>query len=296
MIEKLMSSDWKKQVLRMIGALIGVTLYCLGTNLIVVPLNFYNGGLIGVSQVLRTLIERYTDISFSFDIAGVLAYIINIPLFILAYVKISKTLFVKTLLCMSYQTILLTFVKPPAEPIISDPLTACLVAGIVTGFGVGLTLRCGGSGGGTDLLGMYFVKHKPGYSVGRVATVINAFIYIACALMYDLNIVIYSFIYAVISSFAVDKAHYQNINTEVMILTKTYDDRIQKDIMHEMIRGVTIINGEGAYTGNPTRVLLVIISKYEISQLKRIVYKYDPSAFIITKENVDVSGNFLKHL
>lgn len=286
----------KKETFRIFGALLGVTLYCLGTNLIVVPLNFYNGGLVGVSQVLRTLIERYTGMQFSFDIAGVLSYILNLPLFVLAYLRISKSFCFKTLLCMTYQTLLLTFVKAPAEPIITDPLTACLIAGILTGFGVGLELRCGASGGGTDLLGMYFVKYKPGYSVGKVTIIINAFIYVACALMYNLNIVIYSFIYAVISSFAVDKYHYQNINTEVMILTKTYDDRIQKDIMEKMVRGVTILNGEGAYTGDPTRVLLVIISKYEITQLKKIVFEYDPNAFVITKDNIDVTGNFLKHL
>ena len=95
-------------------------------------------------------------------------------------------------------------------------------------------------------------------------------------------------------SLIIDKIHYQNINTTAMIFTKKkcIDDRIMK----EMHRGVTQWQGKGAYTNEDSLILVTVISKYEISQLKKIVKEIDPKAFIIFNDGMDVTGNFEKRL
>lgn len=92
----------------------------------------------------------------------------------------------------------------------------------------------------------------------------------------------------------VDKTHYQNINMTAMIFTK--EEEVQESIMKEMGRGVTYWKGAGAYTKTDTHILVTVISKYEVTQLKKIIYKIDPRAFVIFNEGMSISGNFEKRL
>ena len=81
------------------------------------------------------------------------------------------------------------FTPVPSGPIIEDPLTACILGGIIAGFGSGLTLRNGGSAGGTDILGMYFAKKYPDFSVGKIQNIISAGVYCYCLFRYDIQMV-----------------------------------------------------------------------------------------------------------
>ena len=127
-----------------------------------------------------------------------------------------------------------------------------------------------------------------------MATIINVFVYGICLLMFNLETVIYSLIYGVISSVACDRIHIQNINMSVMIFTKKLG--ISKAIMEETGRGVTNWEGAGAYTNETSYILFVMISKYEVNQIRRIVQSIDPNAFMIFTEGCLVERNFEKRL
>lgn len=268
---------------------VGATLCALGINLFIVPVNLYNGGAIGIAQIIRTLL----NLNVSFDVAGIINLMINIPLFILAYKGVSRKFFVRTLYSVIVQTILFSLVVLPT-PIIDDRLTACLIGGIVSAYGVGITLRYGGSCGGIDILGVYFTSKKTNGSVGQLSGIINGSIYLVCAILFDLPTAIYSIIYAFVFSLVVDKAHYQNINVSVMIFSKV--DYLQDAIMYDMKRGVTCWKGIGGYTDAETNILYTVISKYEINTLKRNILSVDPKAFIIFSEGSSVTGNLEKRL
>lgn len=276
--------------------LIGTFLLALGVNLFIVPAGLYNGGFMGIAQIIRTLLIEYTSLTLknNIDIAGIINFGINIPLFLLAYKRIGKKFFEKTIFGMIFLTLFLTIIKSPAVPIVEEELTACIVGGILAGFGTGIMLRAGGSGGGLDILGMYVTKIKPGFSVGKLTMFVNFGVYLLCALLFNVTVVIYSVIYTVFASIVMDRAHYQNINTSVMIFTKK--EGIANAIMNEMKRGVTNWDGKGAYTNESTTVLLTVISKYEITRLRKVVYDIDPNAFMILNSGLDVYGNFEKRL
>ncbi len=296
----------RKNLQKLFFALCGVAIYCAGTNLFMVPLQLYNGGLVGLAQVIRDILVEVGLISAGVELSGILSFVLNIPLLILAFVSIGRAYFFKTIVCLIVQSVLLQVIPVPSAPLVPDYLTACLLGGILAGFGAGICMRFGGSGGGCDVLGMYFVKTRPSFSVGKVTIFFNVIIYVACLIMYGrhdmklaFEIVIYSFIYAVIYSLTIDKAHLQNINTEARVLSKASPevmDAMQKEIMQELVRGVTVIHGEGAYTKEETTMLLVVVTKYEMPYLIKIARKYDPNAFIISKDDVVVSGNFKRHL
>lgn len=291
-----MSIALKHEMRTDLTVIVGALLFSFGFNIFIVPLGMYSGGLIGVAQILIALLETNTSIALptGINITGIINFALNIPLFVLAYKSISKKFFGRTLLCVAVQTIMMTFIAIPQTPIITDTLAACLIGGICCGVGIGFTLRAQACSGGIDILGVYMSMKKPGYSVGKLGIIINAFVFGICAVLFDIQVAIYSIIYTVCMSFTMDKIHYQNINMYVMIFSKVPEVKIQ--IMEQMRRGVTYWKGAGAFTNEETTVLITVISKYEEQQLKKIVKTYDPNAFVIFNEGMSISGNFEKRL
>ena len=131
--------------------------------------------------------------------------------------------------------------------------------------------------------------------VGQVYLAVNGVQFIAYALLFDLRVVIYSMISTFLNSFALDHFHFQNINVEVKIITKRKDE-LADAILRGLGRGVTEWASVGAYTDEPSEVLYVIISKYEITRLRSIILHCDPNAFVVIGDKVHVYGNFMKRL
>lgn len=287
----------KKNEIKNYGlVIVGGIIFAAGLNLFIVPVGLYSGGIIGIAQIIRTMLQDYTSINLpqSVDMAGIINFIMNIPLFILAYRSISKTFFTKTLLCVIAQTLSMTLITIPSVAILDDTLAACLIGGLICGFGIGLALRSGGSGGGLDILGVFFTKKFANFSVGKLGIIVNVFVFGVCAWLFNIEIAIYSIIYTACMLMVLDKIHYQNINMTAMIFTK--NEHIKEKILRETGRGVTYWIGAGAYTKSDTQILMTVISKYEIGLLKKIIYETDPQAFVIFTEGSDISGNFEKRL
>lgn len=281
-----MSKQFKEYTLIIIGAL----LFSVGLNIFIVPVGLYNGGAVGIAQIIRTLLNLNTP----FDIAGIINLIINIPLLILAYLKFGRSLFLKTIISVISQTVFLSLITIPSTPIILDYLTACIIGGMIAGWGVGITLKAGGTSGGNDILGLYFSQKCKNFSVGKLTIIVNAGIYLVCAFLFELPTAIYSIIYSTVCSLTIDRVHIQNINMNVQIFTK--NPELHDYILKKLHRGVTFWKGVGAYTQSDTYVLITVISKYEITQLKEIINEKDPNAFVIMSEGPEILGNYEKRL
>lgn len=286
----------KEQWTDMLLILAGSFMFSLGVNVVITPLELYNGGFMGVAQLIRTGLFATFDFSFlhQVDIAGIIYYIINIPIFYWAYKALGKGFCLRSLIAVTIQTIFMTVIPIPKTPILSDPLVACIIGGLIGGTGVGLLLRAHSSGGGQDIIGVIFAKKYPGVSVGKMAILTNIFVYAICLIMFDLEITVYSLIYTTVFALICDRVHVQNINMSVIIFTK--QDGIEDIVMKEMTRGVTKWEGVGAYTKETSNILYIMISKYEVDKLKEIVHRVDPKAFIIFNEGSRVVGNFEKRL
>lgn len=291
-----MESNNKKRAMVQLGwTFAGSLLFAAGVNLIIMPMKLYNGGFMGVAQLIRTFIVSVLHVDAGqIDLAGIIFYILNVPLFYLAWKGIGKSFCLRTVIAATMESVLLTIIPIPKTPIITDMLTACIIGGLISGVGTGLILRGGSSGGGQDIIGILCAKKYPGFSVGKIGIIMNIGVYGVCMLLFDMEVVIYSLIYATVVSLAIDKIHIQNINMSVMIFTKKLG--IAKAIMEETGRGVTNWEGTGAYTKENTEILYVVISKYEVNQIKRIVQGIDPKAFMIFTEGTAVTGNFEKRL
>ncbi len=275
-----------EQIKSYLTILAGSFLFCAGLNWFIVPAGLYNGGTVGISQIIRTLL----DLDVGFDIAGILNFLLNIPLLLLAFFSFGRSLFLKTLFSLVTQTIIFTYLPIPAEPILGEYAVSCLIGGILAGAGVGITLKAGGSGGGLDILGLYFTKKSKDFSVGRFTLIVNAIIYAMCAVLFELPVALYSIFYSMVYSFSIDKTHLQHINTSVLIFSK--NKAVCEMILHELNRGVTYWKGTGGYTESNTYVFYSVLSKYEVRILQESLKQKDPDAFVIVTEQDQVLGNF----
>ena len=277
-------------------AIVGTFLFCFAINIFIVPMGLYNGGILGLSQLLRTVILEIFPINVKFDIAGLLNFGINIPLFILAYKYIGKTFFSRTLFCVTIQTIFLTIIPTLESPIINDMLTSVLIGGIIAGIGTGMTLSAGGSGGGTDIIGIAASLKNKNFSVGKLGLAINIVIYAICGIKFNLSIMIYSIIYSVFATVMIDHTHQQNICSTAMIFTKSEPTKIIKFVKEELERDITTWEAVGGYKNTKTYICYAVLSKYELQRLERNLVNLDKNAFIVKTDGVEIDGNFRKKL
>ena len=292
MLHKAMQNRWTRLIL----AVAGTFIHGLGLNFFIVPMGLYGGGVTGVCQLIRTLLERVVALPAGVDFAGILYLIVNIPIMILAWRALGRGIAVRTIICTLTSSFFMSVLTAPATPILEERLASCLVGGILCGFGLGVTLTCGGSSGGLDVIGLWLSKRGSRFTVGRFSLEFNAVFYGICALLFDLQTALYSIIYNVFSSLFMDRAHQQNISVQALIFTHEKEHAMEKNIMERIGRGVTYWSGVGAYTGQELRVLCVCFSKFEEDDLREAVREIDPRAFVIVQEGVRVGGNFLRKL
>jgi len=283
----------KIRIERLIFCIVGGVLYAVGVNMFIVPFGLYSGGIVGIAQLIRTLLADYIHIDFgSKDVAGIIFYVLNVPILIYAFPRLEKRFFIRTFVAVTSLMLAMSFI--PTDMVVEDCLASTIVGGFISGAGIGLVLRNSGSTGGMDVIGMLVSKAHGNLSVGRVNLTVNLAVYAVCLFLFDVQIVVYSVIFAVIHAFAIDRFHVQNINVEAKIITKIDPSQLEQDVFTKMGRGVTELPSMGAYTHEDEHILYILISKYEVHQLRQIVRAYDKHAFIIINEGVSVEGNYLK--
>lgn len=274
-------------------ATLGGVLFALSVNLFLIPASIYNGGVVGIAQLLSDFVVNVLGVNPPFELLGVLNLLINIPILAFAWTRMSKKFVSLSLVSILAQTLTVSLVPIPSVPIVDDIFVGILLAAVIGSFGSSLTYKVKGSSGGIDIIGFYRSQQNKG-SMGSVYLMINSFIYLICLVFYNAKIALYSIVYSYIFSFCLDKFHSHNIEVNVMIFTK--NTQIKHAINETLRRGVTHWDGQGAYTGNKMDVMVTIIAQSEIEDLRRLVKSIDPTAFIIINENLKVDGGFEKRL
>lgn len=279
-------SEMKETSLSVLGGII----YAVSFSIFVSQAGLFIGNITGFAQMLQAFLSRF--ISNLPDITGILLWLINLPLFILSYRVINRKFFWRSLITTTAQSITIYLMPHIVIPGVDSILTLVLIGGAIAGYGVGLSLRNGGSGGGLDIIGVYMsLKHK-GFSVGRVSLLVSAIVYLYAITQHSAKVMIYSIIFTLVYSLVIDYTHYQNVKTSVLIATK--NRAVLGLITQTLQRGATYWEAKGAYTDEPGIVISATMSKYELIRLRRLIREIDPDAFMIENENVGVTGNFEK--
>ena len=284
----------KKSINRIAMTVLGNLSYAAGVNLMINPIHLYSGGFTGIAQLIRLFLTGFLHIPEipGLDYMGIIYFTINIPLFFMAYRVMGRKFCITTLISIAMASAFLAIIPVPAVPIVDDRILASVVGGLGSGVGAGLVLRAGSSQGGQDVIGVCLAKTHPNFKVGTIGIIISICIYAICLFIYDIPTVLYSIIFAVVTGLGIDRVHTQNIKQECMIFTKK--PGLADAILNDLNRGATIWDGQGAYTGEYTQVLVTVISKYEEPHLREIIAKHDENAFMIISDNIRVVGLFNK--
>jgi len=242
----------------LIRVIIGSFLFCFAINYFVVPNKLYTGGILGLSQLIRSITVDLFNIKMTFDFSGIIYYLINIPLFIISYKSISKHFFFRTLFAVTLQALLLSLL--PSKLLVEDTLTNVIVGGILGGIGVGILLSSGASTGGTDIIGLMLAKKDNHFSVGKLGLMVNIFIYLIAGVKYGIDIMIYSIIYSAVDNLMIDKLHEQNICSTAFIFCKENPKQINDFIKNELKRDFTYWDAKGGYDDSRTYIIYTALT------------------------------------
>lgn len=261
---------------------LGAILYSIGLEIFLIPNNIIDGGLVGIS----IMVSHFTKIPL-----GALTFILNIPFFVIGYKQIGKTFTISTLFAVICYSIGISIFKP-IPGITQDVLLAAVFGGVISGLGIGIIIRNGGSTDGAEIVAIILDKRTT-FSVGQIVLFFNFFILTFAGFIFGWDRAMYSLIAYFIAVKVIDII-VEGIDESkaVFIISEKYED-ISEAIMARLGRGITLLNGKGGYKGVATDVIYVVVSRLEIAKLKTIVQGFDENA-LITIGSVDTCGKSYK--
>lgn len=263
--------------------LLGSFVYAAGFTLFLLPGSMNGGGVTGLSMVIHALTGAAS--------VGTIALLINLPLFLLAGVRIGKVFFMGSLLGTVASNVmidLLTVVPMPAL----EPLLACLYGGAVCGLGLGIVFASGTSTGGTDILGRLLKRHAPNVPMGVITAALDAVVVILTGVVFrDITKTLYSGITIFVSSQVMDVVIYRFDYSKVALIITEHHETVAEQIGKRLNRGATYLHGEGSFTGTPRKVILTVVKRRQLAELKALVMELDDHAFVIVQEAHQVLGD-----
>ncbi len=258
---------------------IGSVIAAVGLEIFLIPNSIIDGGIVGISIITSFI----TDLPM-----GLFTFLFNIPFLFIGYKQIGKT-FVITSLFAIISFSIFTLIFHPVPGLTDDILLATVFGGIILGAGVGLILRYGGSIDGTEIIAIIFTRGSM-FSIGQIVLICNVIIFTFAAFVLGWDRALYSMlayflahktIDIVIEGFDEAKA--------VMIITENADE-IASAINDRLGRGVTYLEGKGAYSKDKKEVLYSVVSRLEVSKLVSIINDKDKNAFVTIHDVSDVMG------
>ncbi len=259
---------------------LGTVIACIGIKSVLIPQQMITGGFSGLGLLLYY--------STNFMTPGFWVMVLNIPVFIIGWKLVSRRFLLYSLYGILIFTAFLDIIQ--FKIILDDPWLCVIAGGTLVGIGCGIILRSLGSGGGNDIIAI-ILNQKWGIRIGSYNFTFN-FVLFACSFgILDKNLILYSMATSYISSMLMDYCIGMFNQRKMMFIISNFTNDISKQIMEELKRGVTILKGEGAYTGQEKNIILTVVNTYQIKRVEELVYHKDPNAFLITGNTFNVLGN-----
>jgi uncharacterized membrane-anchored protein YitT (DUF2179 family) len=263
-----------------ITVIIGSLIFSVALNGILVPHNYFSGGVSGVSLVIYYF-SGWPSI-------GIIYFFLNIPIFIFGWREISLNYIITSLIGVFIFTFSLEVTSGIVIPT-HDNIMAAVLAGILTGFGTGIYLRVGGSAGGLDIVALIF-KKRFSIPMGTTFIAINIIPITAAALLYNLDIALYTGIYMYVNSIVVEKVQTGFSQRKAVFIISGSADIIAEKVIKQIDRGVTFFHASGGWSHDEQKVIYTVINMKELGRLKQLLFDTDPNAFVAISNTAEVIG------
>jgi uncharacterized membrane-anchored protein YitT (DUF2179 family) len=268
---------------------IGTLLQALAMRLFLIPANLASGGISGIAQI----VNYYTGWPI-----GLMILLGNLPIFILGWRFLggirfaSRTAF--AIICVSLFTDLLAPIVPK-NGLTQDLVLNSLYGGVIGGIGYGLVYRAGGTSGGTDILAR-ILNHWKDIPITQSYLITDALVIFLAGLAFSWENALYALVMLYVTGLAAEAVNEgSNILRTIMIITAE-PEKVMGVILHEMERGVTVLEARGGYTGEQRTVLYCVVSRSEVTQIKTLVQETDPKAFVVIAQAHEALGEGFRPL
>lgn len=270
-----------KRLLEILAMLLGAASIAVGFNFFLVPHQFLSGGVSGVSMITSYL----TDWNIS-----ILYFAFNIPLIIWGWFLLGRRFVMFSLISVIATTWFISII--PVTAVSPEPLLCAVFGGTFVGIGVGISLRVGGSSGGFDIIGSIITKYRD-LPIGNISVALNTIVISAHGLLtQNWELVLYSMVSIFTTGKIMDTIFVNHYKVTVYIITNHKDELLEKMLC--LPHGVTVMKTHGAYSNVERDMLMTVTTRYELSELKRVIIDADPKAFVNIVETVGILGNFRK--
>jgi uncharacterized membrane-anchored protein YitT (DUF2179 family) len=267
------------EIRQLTGVLLGASIVGTSINSLILPNQIADGGITGIAIVLHYLLDWPV---------GMAIFLLNIPLFIVGLKVVGRKFLVYSILAVAGLAFTLSTTLN-ITPLTQDRLLASVFGGVLTGIGMGIIFRSQGSLGGTDILAILFSR-KIQFSVGQILLGIDALIFLITAFLFGPETAMYAMIYMFIATRVIDLVQ-EGINySKAVVIITSKPQQIAQEIMSRLKRGVTFLNGAGAFSGEAKQIVYCVIGRAELTQIKNIVRECDPLSFMAISEVPEVIG------
>ena len=266
---------------------IGSALFALGFAMFLIPNDINTGGISGLAMILRELL--------GFGSIGTLTLLMNIPLFLIGGLKIGKRFFAGSLIGMVVSSVLMDLFAliPFATP---EPLIGGLYGGVLCGAGLGMVFMAGASTGGSDILVRLLKKKYRNLPIGSISIMFDAMVVLLTGLVFrDISKALYSGVVVYVCGQVIDAVVYRFDYSRVALIISKEHEKIAKTISDQLDRGATYLHGSGSYTHQNIEVVLAVVRKGQLAELKELVMDIDENAFVIVQEAHQVLGDGFAH-
>ena len=299
----------KQFILSLLLTIMSAFIMAVGVKIFISPNKFLSTGVTGIAIIIGRIYDNLhlSEVSMETTITGIIMFLLNIPLLILSWKKLSHKFAILTAVNVIVNSVFLAVLPDNLNEVFhlvaeSDTavenitlLDAALFVGLMNGAANALSYIVGGSTGGCDILSMHFSLKKQS-SVGKMTTTMNIFI-LAIGIFIDgtdsaLSKSFYTLVYLVVSSIVIDLFYIRN-KRAILFITTSKGKEIVKEITEHFVRGVTFLDAKGGYTGEHKDLLYCACSSFEVVDIVKKVKELDNHAFISVVEANKVHGNFL---
>ena len=258
----------------------GVITMALAYPMFFLENNIAPGGLSGIAMMLNHL--------WGFPV-GLSTFIMNLPLFALGYRQRGHAFILRSFAAMTAVSFLIDWL--PVPTLTFDPLLAALGGGVLLGLGLGLVLRADATTGGTDMAAALLHRRFPILSIGGILLAIDCIVILGAGIVFEPQAALYALVALYVSTRVMDTVVVGFDTARAFYIISDQHIEIARRILDELSRGATILNGRGAYSGLERNVLLCVVKRLQVTQLKRIIASVDPTAFMIVTHAHEVIGD-----
>ena len=268
-----------KYALIVMGAAIGA----VGFQFFMLPNAIVSGGLTGIAQI----INRLTGLP-----VGVLSIILNVPLFVVAWKQFGLDFIVSSFVGTVLYSVFIDVAAMTNIVATTDPMLASIIGGVIKGLGLGTIYYVGATTGGVDIVARFLRRRFPYINFGTLILLMDAVIIAAYALIFHIvESAMYSLICMFVVSRAIDLVLYGLDNSSIVYIVSEHMDTIVNEITSGILhRGVTLLHAEGAYTHEEKQVIMCVIKRPQIAEIRRLVRNIDQRAFLVVTDAKNVFG------